>query len=73
MTALIRDSLEIHETFAADQRAIADAIRQHGLRMEMHYSSGAPHWFVMAGDVVLGQYAHRSLAALHMITEEHAA
>lgn len=67
----ITDPLAIHEAFASDEAARADAIRRHGLRMDMHYSSGAPRWFVMAGDVVLGQYPHRSLAALHLITERY--
>jgi hypothetical protein len=66
------DPLAIYETFREDQRAEANAVRQHGLRMELHYSSDAPRWFVMAGDMVLGQYSHRSLVALHLITERYA-
>jgi hypothetical protein len=72
MTTLTRDPIEIAKAFRADQRAEDDAIRQHGLRMELHFSSGAPRWFIFAGDMVLGQYNHKALAALHLIAEGRA-
>lgn len=67
MSEVTTNPQEIYETFRGDQLAEDNAIRRHGLHMELHFSSGRPLWFVFAGGMPVAQYEHKALAAMHIV------